>query len=349
MDRDVSLERNAERFDRALEGAGVGVFEADLEKRTAHRSPELIRMLGGDPATFPSAIDVMETRMHPEDLVQRRKDIAALHDVGRLRSEYRVRHEDGHWMWLEVRWTVTARDSVGRVARIAGVVADITGLKTAERKLRESEAAFRTVIEHASDAIHLYDLQLGRITVMNPRYVELTGYSEDEMRAMPFAQAEAGLHPDDRTRVVEHLRAMLAASPGPPTPLEYRWTTKRGEVRWIRSVRTVVRDESGTAVAFVGVSHDITDRKEAEAAIRAALAADQALIQSLRERLEANTLGDMLPVCMYCKRIRDDAGAWIGLDQYITEHTESVVSHALCPSCADKFLSDDDGAPPAEG
>lgn len=221
------LDSDAGSFDHALEGAGVGVFEADLQSRIAHRSPALIRMLGGDPATFSPALDVIETRMHPDDLVKRREDLALLQGAGRVRAEYRVRHEDGRWLWLEVRWTVTARDAEGRPTRVAGVVADITALKTAERKLREGDQLFRTVVEPASEAIHLSDPRRAR---------------------------------------------------------------------------------------------------------------------------DSTTPGDVLPVCMYCKRIRADASRWLASDQYLTEHTESIVSHGLCPSCADKFLADDDeGVPPSEG
>lgn len=470
-----SRERDSDRFDLALEGAGVGVFEADLETRTALRSPELIRMLGGDPATFPTAIDVMETRIHPEDLVQRRKDIAALQSTGRVRAEYRVRHEDGHWMWFAVRWTVTARDAEGRSRRIAGVVADITrqkliegtlrareaslraffdspavgvivstasGLmaevndraceivgypreelvektwqqlthpddlaideaefhrltsgqidhyaidkryvrkdgsivwcllsvscvraadgrldlavaiikditdrKRAERKLSESEALLRTVIDHASDAIHLFDLQRSRVTVMNPRYAELTGYSEEEMRSMTPADAMAALHPEDRERLVEHLRGQIANPAALPEPIEYRWRTKHGDTRWVRSIRTVVRDDTGAAIGLVGVSHDVTERKQAEEAIRSALAHNADLVALLRQRISARTLADVLPICMYCKQIRDDAGRWDTLEHYIASHTDSLFSHGLCPSCVDRFLAgDDEGAPPA--
>lgn len=45
------------------------------------------------------------------------------------------------------------------------------------------------------------------------------------------------------------------------------------------------------------------------------------------------TLQDILPVCMYCKKIRDDDGYWSQLDSYIREHTDSEFSHGICPDC----------------
>ncbi|MCX7770324.1 MAG: PAS domain S-box protein [Proteobacteria bacterium] len=55
---------------------------------------------------------------------------------------------------------------------------------------------------------------------------------------------------------------------------------------------------------------------------------------------EIKTLKGIIPICMYCKKIRDDAGYWNQLEKYITEHTDALFSHALCPDCADKFLKD---------
>jgi CheY-like chemotaxis protein len=45
------------------------------------------------------------------------------------------------------------------------------------------------------------------------------------------------------------------------------------------------------------------------------------------------TLQEILPVCMYCKKIRDDDGYWSQLDSYIREHTDSEFSHGICPDC----------------
>lgn len=55
---------------------------------------------------------------------------------------------------------------------------------------------------------------------------------------------------------------------------------------------------------------------------------------------EIKTLKGIIPICMYCKKIRDDEGYWNQLEKYITQHTDALFSHALCPDCADKFFKD---------
>jgi hypothetical protein len=56
---------------------------------------------------------------------------------------------------------------------------------------------------------------------------------------------------------------------------------------------------------------------------------------------EVRTLQGILPICMYCKEIRDDKGSWTQLEKYISEHSESDFSHGICEKCmAEKFGED---------
>ncbi|GAB4441146.1 MAG: hypothetical protein OHK0040_12510 [bacterium] len=55
---------------------------------------------------------------------------------------------------------------------------------------------------------------------------------------------------------------------------------------------------------------------------------------------EIKTLEGIIPICMHCKKIRDDKGYWNQLEKYISEHTDALFSHALCPDCAEKYYKD---------
>lgn len=64
-------------------------------------------------------------------------------------------------------------------------------------------------------------------------------------------------------------------------------------------------------------------------------------IQELRLALEeVNTLQEFLPICMYCKKIRDDHNYWSQIEQYITTHTGSRFSHGVCPDCLPRMMED---------
>jgi DNA-binding response OmpR family regulator len=78
--------------------------------------------------------------------------------------------------------------------------------------------------------------------------------------------------------------------------------------------------------------------KRAEDALREKEKEQQKLISELQEALaEIKTLKGFIPICASCKKIRDDEGYWNQLETYISEHTDAVFSHGICPECAEKY------------
>jgi hypothetical protein len=53
-------------------------------------------------------------------------------------------------------------------------------------------------------------------------------------------------------------------------------------------------------------------------------------------------LSGMLPICSYCKKIRDDQGYWSQIESYISRHSEAEFTHGMCPDCAEKLFSEFD-------
>jgi len=65
------------------------------------------------------------------------------------------------------------------------------------------------------------------------------------------------------------------------------------------------------------------------------------LIHRLQDALEhVRTLSGMLPICSYCKKIRDDKGYWNQLEAYLKEHSNTEFTHSICPDCAIKVIGD---------
>ncbi len=81
--------------------------------------------------------------------------------------------------------------------------------------------------------------------------------------------------------------------------------------------------------------------KQAEDALRQKKKEQEELIAELKAALaEIRTLKGLIPICFSCKKIRDDKGFWNQLESYISEHTDAVFSHGLCPDCAEKLRSE---------
>lgn len=114
--------------------------------------------------------------------------------------------------------------------------------------------------------------------------------------------------------------------------------------------RTLLALVTGTVLA-AGVFGWLLVRGESR--LQAALAANERMIGELREALEnVKTLSGMLPICMYCKKIRDDQGYWARIEAYISKRTDARFSHGMCPECfAENFPEESwgGGGPPGKG
>lgn len=101
---------------------------------------------------------------------------------------------------------------------------------------------------------------------------------------------------------------------------------------------------------FQGV--ELLARVKTHMELKAARETRDLLILELREALDrVRLLSGLLPICSYCKMIRDDRGYWTQVEEYISKHSDATFSHGICPNCAEKhfpFLSQDTPQDPPE-
>ena len=97
-----------------------------------------------------------------------------------------------------------------------------------------------------------------------------------------------------------------------------------------------VRAYSSKYGQFVSVFNDITDKKHIE------IEKDKLINELQKAANEIKTLRGILPICSYCKQIRNDKGYWEKIESYIHEHSDTQFSHGICPECAKKYYPDMD-------
>ena len=174
-----------------------------------------------------------------------------------LRFRVRATGED---RWAAVR-AEPVRDAAGRVIYAVNLFRDVTKQRAAEASLRASERCYRELFENANDILYTLDLR-GRITDVNRAAEQITGFSRDELLAMPIGRLVAPEY--------HQLMAQMAARKAggePVTTYELEVCTKDGRrVPLEVSSRLIVED--GQAVGLQGSARDITARKQAEAALR---------------------------------------------------------------------------------
>lgn len=160
------------------------------------------------------------------------------------------------------------------------VIQDITDRKRAVEKLRESEERFRLATEAVQAVI--YDWNIAEDTIERSSEVErLLGFRPDDPETHSNAWWRTRLHPDDAAGTIGAVENAIRYGEM-RFEEEYRILHRDGSYIWVSDIGRLIRDPSGTAVRCVGSVTDITQRKQAEAALRES----QELLQSAHDELE---------------------------------------------------------------
>ena len=132
-----ALRANEERHALVTQAVAEGIYDWDIDTNALWVSPRLIQIFGLTGGSL-SAADWNE-RIHPDDFEHYRTELRGCFRglTARLDSEYRIRHGDGQYRWIEDRG-VPVRDSTGRAIRLVGAITDITERKESEQALRET-------------------------------------------------------------------------------------------------------------------------------------------------------------------------------------------------------------------
>jgi PAS domain S-box-containing protein len=183
--------------------------------------------------------------------------------------EHRIRKKNGEYAWVQCRGRIFC-DAEGKAEYVRGVVFDITARKRVEKALKESEALYRLLAENISDVLWTTDMNLNLIYV-SPSVKLLTGFSPQEVILQGL---EAILKPVSLEEVrCVFAKEMLAELQEPKDLnrsriLELELSKKDGSIVWTEVKASFLRDDQERPVGILGVSRDISKRKNVELALR---------------------------------------------------------------------------------
>ncbi|MBS0183094.1 MAG: PAS domain S-box protein [Nitrospira sp.] len=156
------------------------------------------------------------------------------------------------------------RDKQGRIVGASKILRDITDRKQAETKLRESEARFRNVFEHAGTGIAIVDLD-GHFVQCNPAFCAMLGYAKDELLRVNFLEL---VHVEDRDVNLAETKRLLTGEL-PYFEIENRYVHKKnGDPVWVRKFISLLRDDAGRPKYGLVLTTDITERRKTEQKLR---------------------------------------------------------------------------------
>jgi diguanylate cyclase (GGDEF)-like protein/PAS domain S-box-containing protein len=264
-----TLKEDEQRFRALLDNSYDVITVLDSHGSILYQSPSVRRVLGDDPEEKIGKSVFEPGRVHREDLEKVRQAFAeVMANPGVPRTvDYRIRHADGSWRYIDSVAVNLLNDP-----SVAGVVVnyrDVTERKEAEGRIREAEERYRTLVETVP-AVTYTDRAVGSYPDLavytSPQIEELVGYSVQEWLDPERVLWEERLHPEDRTWVLTAEERSRAS--GEPFSEEYRLLAKDGSVVWVRDEAVLLRNEAGEPLYWQGVLVDVTDRKEAEEALR---------------------------------------------------------------------------------
>ena len=153
---------------------------------------------------------------------------------------------------------------------------------------------------------------------LNPAWEKTLGFTIEELLSKPFIEF---VHPDDRERTLQQNGKVRTG--GQALSFENRYLCKDGSCKWLR---WNAAPDFGQQVIY-SVARDVTERKLADEE-------REKLLRELQAALaEVKTLQEILPICSYCRKIRNDDNYWDTVEGYISQHTNSRFSHSICPDC----------------
>ena len=317
------MHRKSEFFHALIQNTSDIFTILDIDGKVLYESPSVDRTLGYD-------VNELIGRnvfglVHPED---RQRVMLAFNEVVRHRDislsvECRFLHKDGSWRMLDA----TGSNQLDNPS-INGIVVnsrDITERRRTQELLRQSEERFRRIFEDSPLGM-MITAPNSRMTKVNKAFCTMLGYSEDELVGRTVQEIT---HPDDREQSKELTRQAFEGETS-LFHLEKRYLKKDQKSLWVELNATTVQDQEGKVLYALGMVQDISERK----------IADQEKVQLISQLRDAfakiKTLRGLIPICAWCKKIRDDSGYWTRVETYLGEHTDISFTHCICPSCLNK-------------
>jgi two-component system cell cycle sensor histidine kinase/response regulator CckA len=273
-----ALRESEEKYRNILKNMEEGYYEVDLAGNLTFFNEAMCR-IGGytrDELMGMNNRDYMD----PETAKRVYKTYNEVYRTGRPAKscEYEGIRKDGTRGYIEISASLL-RDSEGKPIGFRGIVRDVTQRKQAERELQESEARYRQLVKYAPTGIVEIDLVENRFTSLNDLICEYSGYTREELLSMPPLSI---FSEDSKASFLERVGKILAGEEIPDV-VEYKIKARDGREICVLVNSRIKFDNEGKAKSAVGIIHDITERKQAEEALRESEEKYRELVENIND------------------------------------------------------------------
>ncbi|MGN7613832.1 response regulator [Magnetococcales bacterium HHB-1] len=258
VDRTRELNESQERFELTVRGSGDALWEYDARTKENWFSPRFIELLQYEKDELEHTLDAWKRHVHPKD---RKRAVAAfekhLKDDTPYDIEYRMRTKSDQYRWFRAR-AKSLRNNQGWAYRTSGTISDITEHKKAEEELKQKRALMQSLFDSIPDLLFAKDPN-GTYLHSNTSFDQFVGRKKKEI----IGKTDYDLFPED---VAEFFRnedkKMLAKG---ESRRNEEWVNYAdGRRGLLDTLKTPFQAPDGTVLGLLGISRDITERKEAE-------------------------------------------------------------------------------------
>ncbi len=253
------------RMQVVLDSLGERIWDWDVETGKVYYSRQLKAALGYREHEFGDTLNAWSSRLHPEDFeaVLAKLNQHMLGERGLFRVDYRLRCKDGSYKRMWVRGRIIDFDIQGRPLRMVGSMCDTL----------DSEPDPVPAPEPAPTLTGVWDQNLRHNTLIwDEQMYEIYDLPQETFSGQPDVW-QTRIHPDDFPITFGNIPDNLVED---NFRFDYRIIRRNGEIRYIESHGAILRNQENQAYRLLGISIDVTDRKQAEAA-HALTARDQLL------------------------------------------------------------------------
>jgi PAS domain S-box-containing protein len=280
----IQIQKSEASLAAAQKIAHIGSWKFDVLKRKITWSEEVFRLFSVDlAAPEPTYLQLLDM-YHPDDREFFHQTINHAISKGTCyKIESRILQPSGQIRYMETRGEAVFNET-GQVIQLLGTVMDITERKQAELALKISEERFYLAFEGC--AMGLWDWNVKTEEVyFSSRWKTMLGYEVEDIENC-FKSWEKLVHPEDlpsaKAAIAAHFQGQTSIY-----EMEFRMLTKSGEWKWILAQGKVMeRDASGNPMRMTGTHIDISDRKQAEAALRFSEQREREKAQQLEQTLK---------------------------------------------------------------
>jgi len=262
-----------DRLDAIIQGTNLGTWEWNIPTGRTYYNPRWFSMLGLPPEKQTS-IQTWEKLLHPDDFAhatllmqQHFKGDLPFYDV-----KFRMKHSQGHWVWIHAVGRVTSWNEQGEPELMFGTHSDISTDMAKEAEILSTRSWLQAVVDSSSEVAMISTDTAGVIQLFNPGAERMLGYKAEELVGL---QSPAMFHVEEE---VSRRAAQLSAEYNQPISgfetfvfkarqevsetRQWTYRCKSGEQKQVRLSVSVMRNEDGSVLGYLGVAIDITQLEQ---------------------------------------------------------------------------------------